>query len=179
MKGLQQRFDESLCSEGLQCFPKDPSESCQVSVSGQTAFSEFILDVAWLLREPASENIQQSLTSSHIQRFNCLLNFLIQNESTAILEKILLSLKVFMDNMDLSILVHGTPDIDLGLFYKYMDHAREILHRKLHSNGDLVLDSGNSVLKGDCPGCIHSILLPVGLPPEVSYFFFELGHFFP
>lgn len=166
MKILQHRFDASLCSKGSQFFAKDPSDSCKVSVLGQTAFSEFILDIAWILKEPASENIQRSLTSSHIQRFNCLLNFLIHNESTTILEKILQSLKVLIDNMDLNIQVNGATDTDLRLLYKYMDHASKILHQKLHSSGGLVLHSGNSVTKGDHPSCFHNNMLPVIFPPE-------------
>ena len=172
MKILQHRFDASLCSKGSQFFAKDPSDSCKVSVLGQTAFSEFILDIAWLLKEPASENIQQSLTSSHIQRFNYLLNFLIHNESTTILEKMLQSLKILMDNMDLSILVNSTIDTDLRLLCKYMDRASEILHQKLHNSGGLVPHSGNSVPKGDCPSCFHNNLFPIVSPPEVRCFIY-------
>lgn len=172
MKILQQRFDASLYTKGSQFFTKDSLDSCEVSVLGQTEFSEFILDISWLLKEPASETIQQSLTSSHIQRFNCLLKFLIHNESTTILEKMLQSLRILMENLNLRIQVNSTTDSDLRLLCKYMDHASEILHQKLHNNEGLELHFGCSVPKEDHPSCFQDNMLPV-VSPEVRCFLFS------
>ncbi|KAJ6430981.1 hypothetical protein OIU84_018482 [Salix udensis] len=69
MKIIQQRFDASrsliIGSE------------CEVSTMRQTAFSEFSMDIAWLLKEPSAENSQQTMTSFQIRRVNSLLNFLV------------------------------------------------------------------------------------------------------
>lgn len=61
-----------------------------------------MLDVAWLLKQPRSEKLHRVLTSFQIQRFNCLLKFLISNKSTSILEKILQSLENVCDEMESS-----------------------------------------------------------------------------
>ncbi|KAK4372513.1 hypothetical protein RND71_007897 [Anisodus tanguticus] len=47
-----------------------------------------MMDVAWLLREPSSENVQ-ILASVQMQRFNYLLNILMESRSTIILKRVL------------------------------------------------------------------------------------------
>uniref|UniRef100_A0A2N9ETS0 SBP-type domain-containing protein n=1 Tax=Fagus sylvatica TaxID=28930 RepID=A0A2N9ETS0_FAGSY len=139
MKILQQRFDAAIGRM---------SDSCEVSALRQSKFSEFLLDVAWLLKEPASEKFQQFITASQIQRFNSLLSFLICNDSTTILEKLLQKLKILISNMEFNSMVNGTYDADLSLLQKYMDNARDIL-RKKHKKSESSMQSG-SVPNGDC-----------------------------
>ncbi|KAI3469465.1 hypothetical protein Pfo_026128 [Paulownia fortunei] len=122
MEILQRKFDTSLSSQERQLSP--PRPACQVFASRQAQFSEFLLDVAWSLKKPVSE---QQLTSSHIQRFNYLLNFLIEQESSVILERVFGSLKSAIDNN----LVAGISDADTRSLRKNMGIAQSMLDKKL------------------------------------------------
>ncbi|KAK9288985.1 hypothetical protein L1049_017456 [Liquidambar formosana] len=143
MKIIEQSFDASLCSKGSQFV----TNLCEVSVLRQIALSEFILDIAWLLKEPASESIQNILTSSQIQRYNCLLNFLISHDTTIILEKVLHSLKILMENLESNSPVKGTSDTDMRLFQNNVDRATDFLRQKLWKSRGSVLLSQYSVPK--------------------------------
>ena len=131
MKIIQQRFDASrsliIGSE------------CEVSTMRQTAFSEFSMDIAWLLKEPSAENSQQTMTSFQIRRVNSLLNFLLHHESIIVLDKILKNLKIRMDKRE----VNGM--VNTRLLQSYMDCTSSILHKKLERS---------EVLKHhlECPG---------------------------
>uniref|UniRef100_A0A6N2MVR3 SBP-type domain-containing protein n=1 Tax=Salix viminalis TaxID=40686 RepID=A0A6N2MVR3_SALVM len=131
MKVIQQRFDASrsliIGSE------------CEVSTMRQTAFSEFSMDIAWLLKDPSAENSQQTMTSFQIRRVNSLLNFLLHHESIIVLDKILKNLKIRTDKRE----VNGM--VNTRLLQSYMDCASSILHKKLERS---------EVLKHhlDCPG---------------------------
>ncbi|KAG8373006.1 hypothetical protein BUALT_Bualt12G0126100 [Buddleja alternifolia] len=129
MQVLQQKFDLPLSSQEQKLSSARPS--CEAFALRQAQFSELLLDVAWSLKKPLSE---QKLISSHIQRFNYLLNFLIEKESSVILERVLCSLKSAI----VSNLVTGISDIDMRLLRKNMDVARSRLDRKLVEK-DLVM----------------------------------------
>lgn len=90
MEIMQQKFDTSVSSQ------EQPVSrpACEVLASRQTQFSGFLLDLAWLLKKPVSE---QLLTSSHLQRFNYLLDVLIEKGSSVILERIFYLLKSSID----------------------------------------------------------------------------------
>ncbi|KAG2727300.1 hypothetical protein I3760_01G151200 [Carya illinoinensis] len=149
MEILQQRFDASLFLKGSEIAAIGPlTDSCDVSALRQSTFAEFLLDIAWLLKDPASENFQKPITASQIQRFNNILSFLICNDSTTILEKLLEKLKIALNNMKFDSIVNGTFDADLSLLKKYTDNAREILHKKHKKRENSVLQSG-SVPKGN------------------------------
>ncbi|KAL6971378.1 Squamosa promoter-binding-like protein [Sarracenia purpurea var. burkii] len=139
MKMMEHRFESSFLSN-----------ACEVSIMRQTAFSQFILDTAWLLRKPALQDIGQILTFSQIGRFNQLLTFLIDNKSTSILERVLQYTETMIDKMKLNNLADGISDTDMKLLKGNLDHAREILCQRLWENGDSLQDSGNLVQKGDC-----------------------------
>ncbi|PIN10142.1 hypothetical protein CDL12_17269 [Handroanthus impetiginosus] len=122
METLQQKFDTSLSSQAQQ--PSPPSSSCEVFALRQAQFSEFVLDVAWSLKTPVPE---QQLTSSHIQRFSYLLTFLIEKESSVILERVFCSLK---SNIG-SNLGAGVSDADMMSLRKNMGIAKSMLDQKL------------------------------------------------
>lgn len=129
------RFDASLHSKGSQF-----SKTCQDSVPGQRASSQFILDIAWLLKETRSEESTRSiLTSSQIHRYNSLLNFLVCHDFITILDKVLQSLKILMDNLELNGTVNGVNDGDMRLFEKNVNHARDVLCWKLEKSRDSVV----------------------------------------
>ncbi|KAJ0092186.1 hypothetical protein Patl1_25532 [Pistacia atlantica] len=146
MRIIQDRFEASHFPE------RAPSVSngslfdlCEASTLRQTAFTELVLDIAWLLKVPASESFQQFMSSSQVQRFNSLFNFLLNYESTAIMEKMLQNLKILMDNTGLNRGIEVTMDSDMGLLLGNMDHVRDILDQKLQKNGEIIPHSGNIV----------------------------------
>ncbi|XVF38595.1 hypothetical protein REPUB_Repub20aG0115800 [Reevesia pubescens] len=128
MKSIQQRSDASLFLEGSNVSATGSLfEACEASTLRQRAYSELVLDIAWLLREPKLESFQEIMISSQIQRFNCLLSFLIHNESIVILKKVIQNLKIVVEKTGFN----GTNDSDTRLLHKHMDCARDILSNKL------------------------------------------------
>ncbi|XP_024027509.1 squamosa promoter-binding-like protein 7 [Morus notabilis] len=155
MKVIQQRLDESLLKDGPCVSPiASLSNSCDASSLRQSAITELILDVAWLLKKPGSEGFQQILTASQVQRLNRLLSLLISVESTTILERILQNMKSVMDKLKLTDECSGISDADLRLLQKYMDYAHQLSYQKLQKDGSSDLPSRNLPLKEDqccCP----------------------------
>ncbi|PRQ39023.1 putative transcription factor SBP family [Rosa chinensis] len=151
MESIQKRLEESLFVRGSSDVSSSGSllTSCEASSLRHRAFSEVILDIAWLLRKPSSENVQQIMTSSQAQRFNNLLNLLIFFKSTTILEKVLENLNTLMDNVEINNPDSGSIDADMRLLQKYMDCARDILSQKLQSSGVSVVEPGSLVQKQD------------------------------
>ncbi|KAJ4967665.1 hypothetical protein NE237_014366 [Protea cynaroides] len=144
MQIVQQRFEESLRSKRHELPVMNAvSESCEVFALKQAALSELVLDIGWLLKEPKVENFHGILTSMEIQRLNCLLDFLIKNEFATILEKVLQSQRIMIDKEEFYNGIDGINDADMRLFHKYMNHAREIVHRKYQHAGDSVVHPGN------------------------------------
>ncbi|XP_022844100.1 squamosa promoter-binding-like protein 7 [Olea europaea var. sylvestris] len=119
---MQQKFDTSLCSDGHQF--ADPTLACEVYALRKTEYYEFLLEVAWLLKDPV---LELHLTVAQIQRINYLLNFLIERGSTVILYRVLSHMKTVMDKY----LVTGVPDADMILLWKILNNARTILCQKL------------------------------------------------
>ncbi|XP_022854475.1 squamosa promoter-binding-like protein 7 isoform X1 [Olea europaea var. sylvestris] len=121
MELLQKNFNTSLGSEEQQFSLRS---ACEILATRQAEFSRFLLEVAWSLKKPISE---QPLTSTQVQRFNYLLNFLIERESAVILERILHCMKSKMDNN----FVVGISDADMKLLRVNMDNVRNVLHQTL------------------------------------------------
>ncbi|XP_058077484.1 squamosa promoter-binding-like protein 7 [Magnolia sinica] len=143
---IQERSSDTLCSNrlGTQFADVGVSHSCELFVSGQTATSHLLLDIAWLLKEPRLDKDETILTSVQIHRLNGLLSFLIQAESITILERILQSLKILMDAEELYDPVKKIRDADLRSFQKYMDQARKILHQRLQNSVRLTTHTENA-----------------------------------
>ncbi|KAK3440967.1 hypothetical protein EUGRSUZ_B01228 [Eucalyptus grandis] len=151
MRMLQQRVDKSLLNEGPQISDiSNVPDSCGAFSQRQATLSEFILDIAWLLKEPASENLDHSFSVLEIQRFSSLLSFLMQHDSSTILEKILQRLDFLMENIELtSEISSGNNDADIRSFNTQIDQAREFL-RKHQSSKRAVLHSEHSRRKEEC-----------------------------
>lgn len=128
MKIMQRRFDASLCTKGPQL---SASSLCDASVLRHSEISEFTMDVAWSLKKPVLETMQ-FLTSTQIKRFNNLLNFLLKNESTAILDRVVYYLNVFIDN---NYVAADIAEADMDLFWTNLDKARGVLYQKLQEKG--------------------------------------------
>ncbi|XP_038723090.1 squamosa promoter-binding-like protein 7 [Tripterygium wilfordii] len=158
LKTIEQRFDESFFSERSHCSSGvSVWDNCEVSAERQNTFSEIVLDIAWLLKEPASEYLQQS-TTSQIQRLNRLLDFLICNESTIILAKVLQNLKIAVNDRKISGSFNGTIGADMMLLQKHMDYASDLLCQNICGSDGLVLRSEQAVTKLDCisGSCLQS-----------------------
>ncbi|KMS96168.1 hypothetical protein BVRB_001490 [Beta vulgaris subsp. vulgaris] len=150
IKMIHQKYDCSYCRKKLQYKPIGSSRrTCEGSCSRQAALSEFTLDVAWLLKQPCSEKLHCILTSYQIQRFNCLLKFLMSNKSTSILEKVVQSLQFVFDEMNSSEVTHDVNDTDRRLFTEYISHARDFLHQSAYENEVMLQQAGDGVPKGD------------------------------
>lgn len=150
IKMIHQNYDCSYCRKKLQYRPNGSSYgTCEVSCSRQAALSEFMLDVAWLLKQPCSEKLQCVLTSSHIQRYNSLLKFLISNKSTSILEKVLQSLQIVFDEMESSDVINDDTDTDRRLFKEYIARAKGFLRQSTQKNDLILQQDGDCVPKSD------------------------------
>ncbi|KAL3505806.1 hypothetical protein ACH5RR_031188 [Cinchona calisaya] len=141
MKIMQRRFDAFLCTKGQQL---SASSSCEFCVSRHSEFSELIMDVAWSLKKPVLETMQLP-TSSQIKKINNLLNFLIQNESTAILDRVVYYVKALIDD---STFAADISDADMELLWMNLDKARDVLYQKLQVKGHPVKYSRQFVLGG-------------------------------
>ncbi|KAF9605281.1 hypothetical protein IFM89_015897 [Coptis chinensis] len=148
MKMLHKRLDDTLFSKETHHVVLDGNrEPCKGFALRQGAVSELLLDIGWLLKEPKLDDMQNHLNSTQIQRFNCLLRFLIQNESTHVLEKILHSLKIIGNANKFYNPDNVVIDADVVLFHKHVEYATEIVNQRFGRMGGQVLHSGNSVEK--------------------------------
>lgn len=123
MEILQQTFDISASSLEQPASP--PRPACGVLASRQTRFSGFLLDLGWSLKKPV---LEKSLTSSEVQRFDHLLDFLIQKGPSVILERVFSSLESSIDEND----VAGVPESDMmslrakmGIVRRMLDHRTQ------------------------------------------------------
>lgn len=131
MERMLEKLNRSLHPRGAQFVSSCPS--CEHSNLRDTELSDFMLDVAWLLREPVVESTQL-LTSTLIQRFRRLLNLLVENESTSILERALGHIKIVMDNSSDA----GVAESELNIFRGTLDGAQTFLSQRLNARESLV-----------------------------------------
>jgi hypothetical protein len=120
---MQQKVDQSDYAA---------SSSCELFVLRQKELSKFILDVAWLLRDPSLVNPEKDSLSRQIKRFNNLLSIFLENESTAVLEKALRYMNIVASDD----LITGIADADMSIYKKNIYHARDLLDRKLPTKLD-------------------------------------------
>ncbi|KNA24900.1 hypothetical protein SOVF_011410 [Spinacia oleracea] len=164
IKMIHQKHDCSYCRKKLHCKSSGSSYgTCEISCSRQAALSEFMLDVAWLLKRPCSEKLHCILTCSQIQRYNGLLKFLISNRSTSILEKILQSLQIVFDEVDSCDVTNDDTDIDRRLLKEHIVHAKDFLRQSAHKKELILHQAEGCIPKVDkCLGSFaHDDLLPV------------------
>ncbi|CAJ2658553.1 unnamed protein product [Trifolium pratense] len=134
MKILQQKLDASLRSKQFRSASGGSvCSSCEAFVHTHTSSSDLLVDIAWLLKDPASENFDRMISASQIQRYCHLLDFLISNDSTIILGKILPNLIILTESMKSNI-----NDVDMFQLLKCMQNAKDVICQK---GGGLVLHS--------------------------------------
>lgn len=165
MRIIQQVIDDSFSNSD---FPGTKPLS-ETIIWRQGAISEFLVDVGWLLKEPSSENLHHSLSASQIQQLAGLLNFLMENGSTVILEKILLILRNLMAKFEVNSGNGGSHGANIDVLMKKVEFARDFLRRRHEKMGGLVLHSQFSALKSpnDVPAAIQVDQARMSLPKTI------------
>ncbi|MQL76886.1 hypothetical protein Taro_009278 [Colocasia esculenta] len=120
---------------------------CDKFVSSQTSTSDLLLDIAWFLKEPASDRSEILSSLLHIQRLNCLLKHLLQNESFSTLERLLDYLDILTEGKDLREFTSTVCDPEVEFFLTCVSKVRNILHKRRQLNRKSDLDSGDSSAK--------------------------------
>ncbi|KAK6913830.1 SBP domain [Dillenia turbinata] len=136
---MQQKVYPVSSARALPSANCSSSDLCELFVSRISAFSELLLDIAWLLKKVPPQDIQPTVPSSQIQRLTRLLDFLIKNDSTVVLERVLHSMKLFMDRMGQNSNFTSTCEADIQELKKHMDPAKVVLRQRLQKRQDLVL----------------------------------------
>ncbi|KAK4266467.1 hypothetical protein QN277_027383 [Acacia crassicarpa] len=153
---MQQKLDTSLLSKQI-----DPASGssicsfCEAFALRHTAYSDLLLDIAWLLKDPTSEDFHRAMTTSQIQRFCYLIDFLMCNELIVILGKILRNLDILTESMELNNVINRMSEADMTLLLKHTCQAREFLCQKHQKGEDLILHSVLSEMEGHkvAPSC--------------------------
>ncbi|OIT28689.1 PREDICTED: squamosa promoter-binding-like protein 7 [Nicotiana attenuata] len=131
MEEIQRKFCSGGSEHTAVCSP------CEDSTCRKSEFSEFMLDVAWLLREPSSENVQ-IVASVQMQRFNYLLNVLMESQSTIILKRVL----PYFENMVNKNLLAGITDAEMRLFQRNIYEKNNLLKERLQLKEYCAGDAG-------------------------------------
>ncbi|KAI3823757.1 hypothetical protein L1987_05198 [Smallanthus sonchifolius] len=161
--------DEEICSE-IKIMQKkyystlhskdSKSSSCEVAVK---KFSEVLVDIAWLLKQPIVEDTECAIMSQ-LQRFTFLLDFLIEYESTTVLKRILHCVKMRITRS-------GTSEADKTPLQETVNRATEVLNQRLekkvnfgsHLNDILLEDDGDE----SCGDQMHPFISTVNqVPPS-------------
>lgn len=125
MEIIHQKCVQTLYSKSSAC----ESDKCDFYEQRHATLSEFVLDIAWLLKKP-TESFQDYLTSSQIATYVSVLNYLMHNDSDAILDRVLKSLSIRISSAENSNPGYTTCENGIRLLRKKMDQASNILRRK-------------------------------------------------
>uniref|UniRef100_A0A0E0PME1 SBP-type domain-containing protein n=1 Tax=Oryza rufipogon TaxID=4529 RepID=A0A0E0PME1_ORYRU len=125
-----------LCSELEQihdalCGSSDiSSDPCELRGLRQTAMLGFLIDIGWLIRKPSIDEFQNLLSLANIQRWICMMKFLIQNDFINVLEIIVNSLDNIIGSELLSNLEKGRLENHVTEFLGYVSEARNIVDNR-------------------------------------------------
>jgi hypothetical protein len=98
---------------------------CRDFEERQSTFTGLLLDIAWSVKVHSSECTEKSVNRCQINRYNRVLNYLIQSNSGSILGKVLQNLETLVKKMAPDSLVHCTCDCDVRLLHENMNLARK------------------------------------------------------
>ncbi|KAG6435501.1 hypothetical protein SASPL_100375 [Salvia splendens] len=121
MEILQRKLDNSTSSQEQPA--SHPRHACRVLASRQRHFSGFLLDLGWSLKKPV---LGKLLTSSDVQRFDYLLDFLIEKGPSAILQRVFRSLESSIDKND----VGGVSGSDMRSLLAKMEIVQGMLDHR-------------------------------------------------
>ncbi|XP_058723859.1 squamosa promoter-binding-like protein 7 [Vicia villosa] len=177
MKILQQKQDTSLLSKQFRSASGGSiCSSCKAFVHIHASSSDLLVDIAWLLKDPTSENFDRMVSASQIQRYCHLLDFLINNDSTIILGKILQNLIILTESIK-----SNTNDVDIVQLLKCMHNARDAICQKggsivLHSKREgfkparcCSQDDKLSVDEDNCQGILFNADPELGVPRSLTF----------
>lgn len=124
IKIMQMKYYSTLHSRDSE------TNSCEAAVN---KFSELLLDMAWLFKQPIVQDMECDMMSSQLQRFTFLLNFLIEYESIIVLKKVLHFLKM-------RIIISGDMvEADRTLIQETLNDATEVLNQRLEKKVNIGL----------------------------------------
>ncbi|RDX83112.1 Squamosa promoter-binding-like protein 7, partial [Mucuna pruriens] len=142
MKTLQQKLDVSLLSKQFRSASGGSvCSSCETFALSHASSSDLLLDIAWLLKDTTSENFDRVMTASQIQRYCHLLDFLICNDSTIILGKILPNLIILTESMKSDVVITRTSDVDMTRLLNHIHDARNAIYQKHQKGGGIIVHS--------------------------------------
>lgn len=142
MKTLEQKFDVSLLSKQFQSASGGSiCSSCETFALSYASSSDLLVDIAWLLKDTTSESFDRVMTASQIQRYCHLLDFLISNDSTIILGKILPNLIILTESMKSNISINRTSDVDMTQLLNHIHNARNAIYEKHKKGGGIIVHS--------------------------------------
>lgn len=126
MEVIQQKCVQTFYSKSSDC----EADKCDIYMQRHATLSEFVLDIAWLLKKPTSESFQDNLTSSQIATYVSVLNYLMHNDSYTLLDRVLKSLSIRISSAEKSNPGYTTCEDGIRLLHKKMDQARIIFRQK-------------------------------------------------
>ncbi|CAJ1962283.1 unnamed protein product [Sphenostylis stenocarpa] len=162
MKTLQQKLDLSLLSKQFRS-ASDGSicSSCETFALSHTS-SDLLVDIAWLIKDNTSEFFDRVMTASQIQRYCHLLDFLMCNDSTIILEKILPNLITLTEGMKSNFVINRMSDIHTSQILNQIHNAKNAIYQKHPKNGSIIVLSEMKDFKL-AQGCSQDNKLPVAV----------------
>uniref|UniRef100_A0A0A9B7E5 Uncharacterized protein n=1 Tax=Arundo donax TaxID=35708 RepID=A0A0A9B7E5_ARUDO len=139
-----ERIQDALCGWSFKSssvfgeFPGASSDPCERLKLRSAAMSGFLIDIGWLIRKPSPEEFENALSLTNIQRWICMLKFLIRNDFINVLEIIVKSVDNIIGSEILSNLERGRMEVHVTEFLGYVSHARNIVdHRAKHEKTQL------------------------------------------
>ncbi|KAG2627584.1 hypothetical protein PVAP13_3KG128484 [Panicum virgatum] len=140
-----ERIQDALCgSSNSNLFGElpgacsDPYERRKVQ---KAAMSGFLVDIGWLIRKPTHDDFKNVLSSTNIERWVCILKFLIQNDFINVLEIIVKSMENIMGSEVLSNLERGKLEDHVTAFLGYVSHARNIINSRPNNDEKTKLET--------------------------------------
>jgi len=116
----------------------DPYERRKVQ---KAAMSGFLIDIGWLIRKPTHDDFKNVLSSTNIERWICILKFLIQNDFINVLEIIVKSMENIMGSEVLSNLERGRLEDHVTAFLGYVKHAQNIINSRANNDKKTKLET--------------------------------------
>ncbi|VAH07334.1 unnamed protein product [Triticum turgidum subsp. durum] len=148
-----ERIQDALCGSSKYKsangeFPGITSDPCEHWKLQQTAMSGFLIEIGWLIKKPSPDEFKKLLSKTNVERWICVLEFLIQNNFTNVLEMIVKSSDNIIGSEILSNLESGRLEHHVTAFVGYIRHARIIVDQRAKHNEETQLQTrwcGDSV----------------------------------
>lgn len=103
--------------------------------------SGFLIEIGWLIKKRSPDEFKNLLSSTNIQRWICVLKFLIQNDFVNVLEIILKSSDNIIGSEILSNMERGRLEHHVTTFIGYVRHARNIVEHRSEHNEETQLET--------------------------------------